>query len=316
MRYVRPRDYALNPRVRVNLLDGVVERFQRTRRTFTEDEAVASVWADGEDVRLREDPRFWEIAGGGHFHLAHHRLANETLADRFWGGLWDGSDLDQELTRLDAAEAGTVHVFCAADPHFRQEGATYVLVARPKVACPTDVAVRLEAIEPTLLEAHRSLGVPRSTRELLEMAVRLDPLVGSDEDALDHLETWLGSAEEWTEISRGLWLPADLVPTPEPPKAFRVRAIRGTDGEGRPIGHEVEIVEPETGADDSEADARRIVLPDPPVGTPSGRDYYVDAHAPLCSHPLLLPTGPDGRSLPLPTFSWAQGAAGDPGGHP
>jgi hypothetical protein len=94
VRYARAREYALNPRSSVNLLDGVVERFQRARRTFTEEEALADVWASGEDIRLREDPRFWEIAGCGHFHLAHHRLANRVLADRLWQGVWDGSYLD------------------------------------------------------------------------------------------------------------------------------------------------------------------------------------------------------------------------------
>ena len=35
MRYVRPREYPLNPRAPIDLLDEVVERFQYSRRTFT-----------------------------------------------------------------------------------------------------------------------------------------------------------------------------------------------------------------------------------------------------------------------------------------
>ena len=44
MRYVRPREYSLNPRAPIDLLDKVVEHFQYSRRTFTEEEALAAVW--------------------------------------------------------------------------------------------------------------------------------------------------------------------------------------------------------------------------------------------------------------------------------
>ena len=83
MRYVRPREYPLNPRAPIDLLDEVVERFQYSRRTFTEEEALAAVWACGEDIRLREDPRFWEIAGCGHSHLL--RLSQNSRFSLFNG---------------------------------------------------------------------------------------------------------------------------------------------------------------------------------------------------------------------------------------
>ena len=59
MRYVRPREYPLTPRLPIDLLDAIVERYQHSRRTFTEEEALAEVWASGEDIRRREDRRFW-----------------------------------------------------------------------------------------------------------------------------------------------------------------------------------------------------------------------------------------------------------------
>jgi hypothetical protein len=196
MRYVRPREYPLNPRAPIDLLDEVVKRFQYSRRTFTEEEALAAAWACGEDIRLREDPRFWEIAGCKHFHLAHHRLANRQLADRLWQGLWDGYDLDAELEKLDAAELGTFHVFCEADPYIRLEDYSYFLVARAKTSYPPELAARLERLRITLLETHRSLSTPRTTQELLDMAVRLDEDIAASEDAIDHFESWLSNTEE------------------------------------------------------------------------------------------------------------------------
>jgi len=102
-------------------------------------------------MRLREDPRFWEIAGCGHFHLAHHRLANRQLADRLWQGLWDGHNLDAEIEKLDAVEPGTFHVFCEADPYIQLESSSYVLVARAKTSYPPELAARLERLRITLL---------------------------------------------------------------------------------------------------------------------------------------------------------------------
>src|SRR6266446_1598929 len=152
MRYVRPREYPLNPRAPIDLLDQVVECFQYRRRTFTEEEALTAVWACGEDMRLREDPRFWEIAGCGHFHLAHHRLANRQLADRLWQGLWDGHNLDAEIEKLDAVEPGTFHVFCEADPYIQLESSSYVLVARAKTSYPPELAARLERLRAVALK--------------------------------------------------------------------------------------------------------------------------------------------------------------------
>src|SRR6266446_2815475 len=263
MRYVRPREYPLNPRAPIDLLDQVVECFQYRRRTFTEEEALTAVWAFGEDMRLREDPRFWEIAGCGHFHLAHHRLANRQLADRLWQGLWDGHNLDAEIEKLDAVEPGTFHVFCEADPYIQLESSSYVLVARAKTSYPPELAARLERLRITLLETHRSLSTPHTTRELLDMAIRLDEGIAANEDAIDHFEVWLSNAEEWTEIARGLWLPSELVPQPEPPKPFRVRPIHGSHSlqHGDGVTEVVEADESSLGA----ATENRLVLPDPPV---------------------------------------------------
>jgi SOS-response transcriptional repressor LexA len=242
----------------------VVERFQQSRRTFSEEDALADVWASGEDIRLREDPRFWEIAGCGHFHLSNHRLANRVLAERLWQGVWDGSDLDAELERLDLLEPGTFHVFCGVDPHLQLSDGKWTLVARSRRRCPSEVATVLDALFSRLLDEHTALVVPRTTRELLEMAVRLNESLELGEDALDHLEAWLDTKKEWTEIGRGLWLPSTLVPQPGKPKPFRVRAVRGTAGESAPGVEDFEVIEVDQEAGTSEV-IERLVISEPPV---------------------------------------------------
>jgi SOS-response transcriptional repressor LexA len=300
MRYIRPREYPLNPRAPIDLLDEVVECFQHSRRTFTEEEALTAVWACGEDMRLREDPRFWEIAGCGHFHLAHHRLANRQLADRLWQGLWDGHNLDAEIEKLDAAEPGTFHVFCEADPYIRLESSSYFLVARAKTSCPPELAARLGGLRITLLETHRSLSTPHTTRELLDMAIRLDEDIAESEDALDHFEGWLSNAEEWTGIARGLWLPSELVPQPEPPRPFRVRPIQGSHSWQHGNGV-TEIVE----ADESSLGAvaeNRLVLPDPPVERdPDASVRWIHTLRTIHLHFAYLPV-PTGARFRYPRF--------------
>src|SRR5438552_7677542 len=122
MRYLRPREFRHNPRQPIELLDSVVRRFEANRVTFTEQEALEDVWARGEEVRLREDPRFWELERIGHFHLSHHRLANDLLAARLWQGVWDGRDVPLELETLDAANSGEFHVFSSRDSRFVEKG--------------------------------------------------------------------------------------------------------------------------------------------------------------------------------------------------
>ena len=320
MRYVRPREYRLNPRGPIDRLDCVVERFRQNRRTFTEDEALGPLWREGDESRLREDSRFWEIAGCGQFHLARHRLANHRLADRLWQGLWDGGALDEALAGLDDAEPGTFHVFCEIDPHFLKAGATWQLVARPRLPCPEDFAARLDAMKRQLLDEHHGLSAARTTREMLDMAARFDETAEAGDDALDYLESWLGSSGEWVEIAHGLWLPSNLIPEPVQPKPFRVGAVRNGGG-GAPDG-EMEVLE---AGEDPFAYAENqpeIVLPDPPVErhpdasvtwthtlhtihldsgylpVPTGARFryprFVGRTAPLAIHAALHETGQEG----------------------
>ncbi len=102
------------------LLNAAITRLRPWRRTFTEEEALASLWEagyevspaiDGRCVLARESdgnqPRQWR--------LAEQALANDRLLGELRTGQWNGRDLDTALTRLDTVDH--VHyVFCPLDP--------------------------------------------------------------------------------------------------------------------------------------------------------------------------------------------------------
>jgi hypothetical protein len=104
------------------LLAVAVARLLAWRRTFTEEEALSSVWEAGYEVSPAFDPRFVLAceSDGRHppqWRLAEHVLVNDRLLGELRTGQWDGRDLDTELVRLDAADQ--VHyVFCPLDPRF------------------------------------------------------------------------------------------------------------------------------------------------------------------------------------------------------
>lgn len=263
MRYVRPANYRLNPRREVPLLDRAAEAHSASRFTFTEEAALADVWASGEDVRLREDSRFREIEGVGHFQLAQHQLANASLAERLWQGVWDGSDVESELRRLDEADAGSFHVFCPADPRFVRQGGRLALAARAAVSFPEHVRVALDAVAADLVRHHRQSGAHLGTRQLIELALRVKDDLPVEDDDVERMESWLYGRSEWAEVARGSWLPADMVPSCDAPKPLSVRRIRGGDG-GGVTAEECRVVE-SAGAEDLAAGGCVLKMPDPPV---------------------------------------------------
>jgi hypothetical protein len=262
MRYVRPREFRHNPRQPIAVLDALVHTFAKARFTFDEAAALEETWGAGEDIRLREDPRFWELERFGHFHLAHHRLANDLLATRLWQGVWDGRDLARELATLDAANPGQFHVFCQHDPRFVERDGLLFLVARPHVELPPSSQTTLDAAALPLLQRHRDLGTPLTTLQVREHLDLLSVAIPEADDVLDTIEGWLRQRTEWTEVARSLWLPTDLVPAFEPPKPFRVLPVRGRDADPAIGAEPVDMLD-----EPSESDASQGVvgLPDPPV---------------------------------------------------
>jgi hypothetical protein len=262
MRYVRPREFRQNPRQPIATLDPVVLAFEKARFTFDESTALGETWRSGEEIRLREDPRFWELERLGHFHLSHHRLANDLLATRLWQGVWDGRDVARELAALDAANTGQFHVFCQHDPRFVEKDGQLLLVARPRVELPPNIQTTLDAAVQLLLQRHRDLETPLTTLQVREHLDVLGVTVPGMDDVLDTIESWLRQRREWTEVARSLWLPTDLVPELEPPKPFRVLCVHGRDADP---AIEVEPIDILDETSDAQASPGVVALPDPPV---------------------------------------------------
>lgn len=260
MRYARYKDYRLNPRQPIDLLDVIAARLSNERFTFTEETALEDVWRSGEELRLREDSRFWEIEAVGHFQLAAHKLANDDLTDRLWQGVWDGKDVVSELKRLDELEPDAFHVFCPVDPRFVEHDARLILAACPNVPIPEQTKIILDTTAEELLAAHRQSGALLTTSQLHELLAKLKPDLVLE--AIEILEGWLCSREEWAEIARGLWLPSDLVPSLDEPRIFRVLRIAQTET-GLALTQECEVSEVDK---PSPTDSRCIIrLHDPPV---------------------------------------------------
>jgi len=254
------KDYRLNPRQPIDLLDEVAEHLSRERFTFTEDTALENIWRSGEELRLREDSRFWEIENVCHFQLSAHKLANDDLTDRLWQGVWDGKDVVSELKRLDELEPDAFHVFCPVDPRFVEHDARLQLAACPNVPIPEQTKNVLDATAEELVGAHRQGGAPLTTSQLHDLLAKLkSDLVLED---IEMLEGWLCGREEWAEIARGLWLPSDLVPSLDEPRIFRVLRIAQTDT-GLALTQECEVSEVDKPSPTESGCVIR--LPDPPV---------------------------------------------------
>lgn len=260
MKYVQHKNFYLNPRKPIELLDSVVSKFSKYRYTFTEEEALAEIWNTGEDIRLREDPRFWEVNGLGHFHLSNQCLANEILADQLWRGLWDGQELEKELARLDSLKVNTFHVFCSADSRFTQDNSVLILNARPFIKVPTELQEQINLVLDKFLSVHQENTKPLTTQQISEQLIYLQEKLGKEENSIDILESCLYQRSDWTEIARGLWLPTNLVPCLDIPKHFRVWQVNSANHEGF---KSIEITENSTNQPLS--DNNTIKLLDPPV---------------------------------------------------
>src|SRR5947209_19374355 len=87
-------------------LDSAVQRLAATRRTFTEEEALADLWDAGYNVSPQDDARFVlgrEADGRSprHWHVVGQVVANNRLIEALEAGTWDGRNVDAELARLD-----------------------------------------------------------------------------------------------------------------------------------------------------------------------------------------------------------------------
>lgn len=113
-----PSDLLRAPRA-LPEFDAVVRRFETHRFTFTEREAIRLLCEAGQDCHLGEDRRFAQTATN-RWKLAGHRVANTLLLNLLVQS-WDGSQVERQLARLDAAESA-FHILDLGDSRFLFDG--------------------------------------------------------------------------------------------------------------------------------------------------------------------------------------------------
>ncbi len=205
------------------LLDAAEARLLHTRRTFTEEEALHSVWEAGYEVSPQTDPRFVlarEAEGKHprHWRLAVHRLANDRLLSMLADSAWDGRDLDAELARI-SAEDNLHYIFCPLDQRFTTcaNGVLERADREETIELPEAVKTELEAFSSALLDQWSAEGwVPWSTRQVTEALGRLGWSLGERREGWLLVRAWLCA---WPEVARSgqdSWIPIEqLPPTPQ-----------------------------------------------------------------------------------------------------
>ncbi|HEY7307837.1 MAG TPA: hypothetical protein VH643_00620 [Gemmataceae bacterium] len=97
----------------LSVFDGVVARFEASRLSFTEAEALKpEFWDAGEEARLREDERFCPTPWR-RWTLANRELINEALFARMQAAPEKGLPLADAVV-----PSGLAQVFCPGDPRF------------------------------------------------------------------------------------------------------------------------------------------------------------------------------------------------------
>ncbi len=142
------------------LLDEAVARLSTYRYTFTDKEALGSVWLHDYDISPQSDPRERFVlayeADGKHprqWRLNTQTLANNRLLDALRSGAWDGQELEAEFARLDT-EDQVHYVFCPSDPRFLTlpDGTLEPADLERNVALHPATHAALDALGPRLLE--------------------------------------------------------------------------------------------------------------------------------------------------------------------
>lgn len=212
MRYVQHTKPLVHLRDTIGAFDALIAELRKRRTTFTEREILEPLWNEGQDARLREDERFWQLEGG-QWHLAGQKLANDVLYQRLQNGEWDGNALDQELLQLDN-EFGGFHVFCPLDMRLMFEAGTW----RPANAerlpiLDADQIALLDTHEENLLEEWRvqANGAPWQTLQIVSCLKVLgwEPVNMPESEVVT---AWLLQHRDWARVSRDLWQPCSALP--------------------------------------------------------------------------------------------------------
>src|SRR5262245_14546383 len=211
----RPQDGAGDTDDLSRLLNVAIARLHPWRRTFTEEEALASLWEVGYEVSPASDARFVlaRESDGNHprqWRLADQALANDRLLGELRAGQWDGRDLDTELARLDTVDH--VHyVFCPLDHRFtrRADGTLEPADHERSIALPVSVAAVFNALGPALLKCWRQSGAsPWTLRQVTETLGALGWSEAGERESWLLVRAWLLGWPQVARVGADYWVPA------------------------------------------------------------------------------------------------------------
>ena len=270
------------------LNDWIADYIQRRERfTFEEQDVLANLWQEGEDIRLREDERFKQILPQEgievQWHLTAHSIANQHLYELLLDELWDGYNLFQCLEDCDREDKTSFHLFCPKDPRFhlyKDENDIYCIklfTEKMSITLTEEQKIILDQLMPQLCSImENDNSVPYTTTRLLELLARLSTMSNDLVGMLpQNLESWLLHQKDWVRVGRDSWLLKNNLPTlagkhryavsPVLPssKGSEVNPVRliseyGLDREATQI--EDETTEPEEATDNQTYTKWRIVL--------------------------------------------------------
>lgn len=195
----------------IHELDDLVAALSNQRFTFTEEEVLRPFWEMGEEIRLREDARFWQL-DCGHWHLAEHRSANDYLVEHLRAGSWDGTHLEEMLSLMDS-ETGRFNVFCPVDPRLVCVDGNWRLADSESLPVLTDeTRLTLDQLADDLLERWQLTSrSPWHTRDIQTCLGELGWT--SDDSSLLIITAWLISRNhEWARVAKDLWIPNEFLP--------------------------------------------------------------------------------------------------------
>ncbi|HEU5377419.1 MAG TPA: hypothetical protein VFV38_18510 [Ktedonobacteraceae bacterium] len=253
------------------LLDEVAKRWLPARQTFTEKEAMQSVWDAGYEIPIHSDARFVLVHEGdgknhSHWRLTSHTVANTRLLNELLSGTWDGRDLDGKLATLDE-EDQRHYVFYPLDARLSltRQGVLEPAEHERNIKLPRGMKATLDALGPQLLAHWLEAGAePWTVRTVTE---RLQQFSWSDADlpnAWLYVRAWLLNWPQVKRVGQDYWMPTEHVPTEVQRTRLQVHPLRIAEP---PSGTEEAITTPlkqpslaTKPAPSPEADESQVVL--------------------------------------------------------
>ncbi len=215
------------------LLDEVAKRWLPTRRTFTEKEAMQSVWEAGYEIPIHSDARFVLVHEGdgklpSHWRLTSHTVANTRLLNELLSGTWDGRDLDGKLAALDE-EDQRHYVFYPLDARLTltRQGILEPAEHERNVKLPRGMKATLDALGPRLLAHWQEEGAePWTVRTVTELLRQFSWSDADMPNAWLYVRAWLLNWPQVKRVGQDYWIPAEHVPTEIQRTRLQVHPLR------------------------------------------------------------------------------------------